>query len=412
MNWLPRDTVLGELTLLETYVFYDGPRLFTARSLTDQRYLVAWASEGPEADEWLYVAISEARLKMVRSGARTVRSAFLDPEGFTYRVTIPHDDSVPDSVTTVVPSEISEAWLPGENFRIDEPTVTTRLADTAAEVELKARQENRTRLRLRLAYANRRRTEAPTRQVGNLLVDAQKLLDNVGFSLESEKVASRGVIPKGTRQRTSSEVVELTAASFMIELGASSFDDLYGGSLFADSANAIINLMDPVKRSPELGPELAALGPRATKSFRNFVEKLADTGADITIAAAGSGFSYHGYELSSGRVEELYRILAHEIAADDIDEIRGRMELYAYNSERQTFGLRQGDVHYEGRVDQRVSQVYRNPTINERYDVLIYATSTQEEMTKEVRVVYALMQMMPVSPEDDDDGAEEFDEDD
>lgn len=409
MNWLPRNTILGELTLLETYVFYDGPRLFSARSLTDQRYLAAWANEGLEADEWLYVAISGARLNMVRSGARTVRSAFLEPEGFTYRVTIPHDDSSPDSVETVSPSEILDAWLPAENFRIAESTATTRLADTPAEVELKARQENRTRLRLRLAFPNRTRTEAPTREVGHLLVNTQKLLDNVGFSLESEKVASRGVIPKGTRQRTSSEVIELAAASFVIELGASSFDDLYGDSLFADSANAIINLMDPVKRSTELGHELAALGPRATKSFRNFVEKLADTGADISIAAAGSIFAYHGYDLSSRRVEELYRILANEIAADDIDEIRGRMELYAYNSERQTFGLRQGDTHYEGRVDERVSQVYRNPTINERYDVLIYATSTQEEMTKEIRVVYTLMQMMPVSPEDEND-ADDFDE--
>jgi hypothetical protein len=411
MNWLPRNSILGELTLVETYVFYDGPRLFSAKSLTDQRYLAAWANEGANADEWLYVAISEARLNMVRSGAQTVRSAFLHPEGFTYRVTIPHDDSEPDSVVTVAPSEISDGWLPAENFRILESTVTARLADTPAEVELKARQENRTRVRLRLAYANQRRTEAPTRQVGNLLVAAQKLLDNVGFSLESEKVASRGAIPKGTRQRTSSEVLELAAASFMIELGASSFDDLYGESLFADSANAIINLMDPVKRSSELSPELAALGPRATKSFRNFVEKLADTGADITIAAAGSAFAYHGYELSSGRVEELYRILANEIAADDVDEIRDRMELYAYNSERQTFGLRQGDTHYEGRVNERVSQVYRNPTINERYDVLIYATSTQEEMTKEIRVTYTLMQMMPVAPGDDDDGSDELDDD-
>lgn len=409
MNWLPRDTILGELTLLETYVFYDGPRLFSAQSLTDQRYLAAWANEGLEADEWLYVAISEARLNMVRSGARTVRSAFLEPEGFTYRVIIPHDDSSPDSAKTVVPSEILDAWLPGENFRIAESTATTRLADTPAELELKARQENRTRLRLRLAYANRTRTEAPTREVGNLLVDTQKLLDNVGFSLESEKVASRGVIPKGTRQRTSSEVIELTAASFVIELGGSSFDDLYGDSLFADSARAIINLLDPLKRSSELGHDLAVLGPRATKSFRNFVAKLADTGADITIAAAGSGFAYHGQDLTSARVEELYRILANEIAADDTDEIRGRMELYAYNSERQTFGLRRGETHYEGRVDERVSQVYRNPTINERYDVLIYARSTQEEMTREIKVFYTLMQMMPVSPEDEND-ADDFDE--
>lgn len=126
MNWLPRDTILGELTLLETYVFYDGPRLFSAQSLTDQRYLAAWANEGHEADEWLYVAISEARLNMVRSGARTVRSAFLEPEGFTYRVIIPHDDSSPDSAKTVVPSEILDAWLPGENFRIAESTATTR----------------------------------------------------------------------------------------------------------------------------------------------------------------------------------------------------------------------------------------------------------------------------------------------
>jgi hypothetical protein len=403
MSWLPRETEFGELQLVDTFIYYDGPRLFSARSLTDQNYLAAWANEGETGDDWLYLPVSQVRLDIVRTGARTVRSAFLQPEGSVYVVTIPHDEAEPDSVARIVPSDIPETWLPGDQFRIQDSIPTAGIAETPVQIEIRARQEHRTRLRLHLVYADKHRTEAPTRQVGALLLDAQKLIDNVGWSIESEKVASRGAIPKNTRRRTSSDVVALSAASFVIELGASSFDDLLGDSLFADSAKAIISLMDPGKRAADLAPELGVLGPRATKSFRSFVEQLTKTGADFGIAAAGSAFPYQGFDLTSQRVGDLYRILSNEIVDDDIDEIRARMDLVAYDAERQTFGLRDGEDRIEGRVDERVSRVYRNPTIHQFYDVLIYATSTLDEMTNEVKVTYALMQLAPATDDAEDD---------
>jgi hypothetical protein len=92
MTWLPTATVLGELEIGEIFVEFDGPRVFSCTSLTDQIFIAGWAEEGEAADLWLYLPVSQNRLRMVRSGAMRLRDAFTDPESFVYLVTLHHDD--------------------------------------------------------------------------------------------------------------------------------------------------------------------------------------------------------------------------------------------------------------------------------------------------------------------------------
>ena len=124
MSWLPRGTSLGQLTAEETFVFYDGPRVFSCRSLTDQWFIAAWADEGQSYDLWLYVAVSSARLSMVKSGGLLLRDAFLQPEGSLYLVTIHHDESMQDTVEPIEPETLDESLLPGPSFRLELPTHT------------------------------------------------------------------------------------------------------------------------------------------------------------------------------------------------------------------------------------------------------------------------------------------------
>ena len=101
MSWLPKNSILGDLDIEEVFVFFDGPRVFTCRSLTDQIYLAGWAEENLDSDLWLYLPISNARLKMIRSGAWPLKDAYLNPEAEIYCARLHHDLQIPDEVTVI-----------------------------------------------------------------------------------------------------------------------------------------------------------------------------------------------------------------------------------------------------------------------------------------------------------------------
>ncbi|MFJ7909864.1 DUF6575 domain-containing protein [Kitasatospora sp. NPDC096204] len=164
---MPEKTILGDLKILETYVFHDGPRVFSCISLTDQIYLGPWAAEGADGDDWLYLPISKSRLEMVRSGVIALRTAVKRPEGFTFRAFLPHHPGSQDLVDPIPPSEIPEEWLPEGGYCLDLATHTLPLADPESVIETKARQESRTRLRLRSSRPSSPAARLPPAPLGH-----------------------------------------------------------------------------------------------------------------------------------------------------------------------------------------------------------------------------------------------------
>ncbi|HVV77156.1 MAG TPA: DUF6575 domain-containing protein [Mycobacteriales bacterium] len=397
MSWLPRDTILGELTIEETFAFYDGPRLFVARSLTDQAYLVAWATEGEDSDFWLYMPISTARLAMVRSGGISAHRAFLDTEGPLWGVTLSHDPEQPDSVEPLSPANLADDQLPAPNYSIGLPTETKPHAVSVDEVGIRARQEGRTRLRLEVEIPFYLRTEAPSRLIGQLLLSTQNTYDNIGLALSSDDPPQRGPIPTDISMQTSSQVLELAAASFVIELAATQQDDLLGDSLFAQATQQLVDLLDQSLEIAEITTKLQRLRPRAAKSFRRFVTELAGTGGDVSMVAAGSTFEPILRELPGDRLQSLVSLLTSLVPEADTYEVRGLMRLYRADLERKVFGVRDeaADVSYEGKIsDQAVAQV-DHATINEAYEALILVTTVLDEVVGEEKITYQLAQLAP-----------------
>lgn len=68
MSFLPHDSFLGNLEIIETYVFYDCPRLFTCQNTCGQFFLAVWLEDTDDGDLWLYVNLSPQRLAMVHTG--------------------------------------------------------------------------------------------------------------------------------------------------------------------------------------------------------------------------------------------------------------------------------------------------------------------------------------------------------
>ena len=400
MNWLPIGTGLGQLVLEETLVFYDGPRVFTARSTTDQLYVAAWAVEDRQADGWLYAPISQARLNMVRSGGLSLRSAFTDPEGALYLVSLPHVSTEPDVAEQVPPSGLPDHWLPAPDFHLDLVTHTLPLAESDESIEIRARQEGRTRLRLRLVLPTYNRTEAPTRKVGELLLLTQNVYDNIGLAIIEAEPAQRGRIPVGVANQTQSEVVGLAAASFVIELAARQSDDLFGDSPFTNVTRRLLTLLDTALDRESLIGQLHELRPRGAKSFRNFVDGLASTGGDVTLTGASRALPATRRQLSHDRLETLRAIL-HTLVPDEVAEIRGRMRLFRADIDRRQFGLHDelADHRYEGPIADRAIAQVDHAQVNEVFDVLISAYGSYSEAVGESKPTYVLEQLSPSTHE-------------
>ncbi|MGW3372482.1 DUF6575 domain-containing protein [Streptomyces hydrogenans] len=401
MNWLPRDSILGELKMQESYVYYDGPRVFSCTSLTDQIFLAAWAEEGEEGDEWLYVPVSQARLGMVRSGGIPLRVAFESPEGFVFQVSLPHDVSQDDSVKPIRPVDIPDEWLPEPDFSLEFPTHTLPLAEPEEVIETKARQESRTRLRLHVSLPRFARSEAPARNIGRLLIATQSVYDNFGYSLTEENPSPKGRIPSEVAAQTAISVVGAAASSFVLEMASNELDDLLGDSLFAQATTKVLELLDMELEYSELSEKLTEIKPRAAKSFRWMVEKLAETGGDVTLAAAGTQIPYTARELTAEKLEEFVKTLRRLVPEEQIEEVRRRLRLYKIDTERRTFGFRDESmdpvVDYEGAIDEAAWPQASHATVQENYDVLILGTTVIDETVGDRKTTYRLMQVSPVS---------------
>jgi hypothetical protein len=111
MSFLPLNTMLGKLRLIEVLDWYDGPRLFIAENASGSRYIAFWADEQEDESYWLYSLVSESRINCLVSGKLDLRSIYTDPEDeviFLIRST----GEVFWTVEVITPQEIHEELLP------------------------------------------------------------------------------------------------------------------------------------------------------------------------------------------------------------------------------------------------------------------------------------------------------------
>ena len=395
MTWLPRHTSMGELSIHEVFVYFDGPRVFSARSETDQLYVAGWAEEEATFDLWLYMPVSKARLRMIRSGHWTLRESFEKPEGPILSVALNHNADIADAVEMLEAADLREEWLPAPDYRIQLPTPTLAPAISPEELSQKAKQEGRTRLRIEISSQDRFRSEAPTRRVAALLSATQNVLDNFGLVELDANPAQDGRFARQVIDRMETDLLELAAASFVIEIGAVDGEDLLGDSPIGRVSDRLVGLLSTQISPDELWGSLADLKPRAAKSFRSFVNELANLASDITVATADTMRNYRSESLTAQQVSSL-RALLKQIVPDEIREIRGRMTLYLGDNERRLFGFR--DLHsgtsYEGRVGERAIPLVEHATLGEIYDVAISAYAQLDKGAGEVKEKYVLEQLL------------------
>ena len=127
--------ILGRLKIVETYVYYDQPVLFSCKNAAGHLYLVVAADENDQYDTWLYAGVSAERLNHIRSGAIDLHDAFADPEdGFLFQVIAPYDNQSPPQIEPVQSNQISEDMLPMPGECLDLETDTLPALSNSEEM--------------------------------------------------------------------------------------------------------------------------------------------------------------------------------------------------------------------------------------------------------------------------------------
>ena len=178
-------TGLGKLEIVETYVYYDQPVLFSCKSAAGHLYLGVAADKNDEHETWLYVGVSAERLNLIRSGAIDLHDAFAEPEdSFLLQEIVPYDDQTQPRLERIQSDQISEDMLPMQGERLDLKTDTLPALSSSAEVAKSRKQEI---LNLTLNFAGAFRTEASIAPLSKILGGFQEVINTIGMIHDGKK---------------------------------------------------------------------------------------------------------------------------------------------------------------------------------------------------------------------------------
>jgi hypothetical protein len=103
----------------ETLIYYDGPQLFLAHDQFNTPYLCLLVEQDDDADKFICVPISLARLEMFYQGGIALRTVYEAPEsGELFYVQIGNEDG--ETFQLVPLAEVPAEWLPEPDFFFEE----------------------------------------------------------------------------------------------------------------------------------------------------------------------------------------------------------------------------------------------------------------------------------------------------
>lgn len=287
MNLLPEGTFLGELELTEVFDAYDGPRLFSAKNRIGVLYVAYFVKGDAERETWLYSAVSNVRLRAVRTGEMPIRDAFLKPEEYVTLVELGRDGST----AKVLFEPWNPEMLPPASDRLALPAAPPSKAPSTKKFALAYRREV---VSLRIHPAADR-TEAPIGLVGKVLLAFQKLLEQFAADFAQERGPVSHAAMEEIREAVQMNAVAPFAGSFGMLLASTQPLNLFDDSAAATALDDFVGLLDASENFGLLRDRLYLASSRTTNRYREFLLPLVEGSAGIQIHR-GSVRRERGYE--------------------------------------------------------------------------------------------------------------------
>ena len=111
-----------EFPIDEVLVYYDGPRLMLQGYEDGQLYLAWWHDDDGTVERWIYLPVSEERLRVILSGKMTDRYAMDNPEdGYILVVDVDWDNDAAMRTVKTTTAALPQDALPDPDARLDIP---------------------------------------------------------------------------------------------------------------------------------------------------------------------------------------------------------------------------------------------------------------------------------------------------
>jgi hypothetical protein len=393
MNFLPVLPQLGQLEILEVYVQYNGPRLFSCKNQVNKIFLNLWVDEEEEYDLWLLMLVSIERLQAIRVGNISLRQSFLESESSClYELTCCHRRDSWDFKTLSI-NQLDHDCLPLENTFLELSEETLPYVETQ-DILKNAITCKREFLNITLSndfsrYAN----EFSVAKLGNIFVTLQPLLEEIGIFKNTDLRLSNADI----RRRTEFNTRVFSPGSFKVELASAIFEeDLFGNSIAGDALESFLHLTSIKDDKGELLKNSLATKKIIIK-YKRFLESLCNGQCSMRLEWAsptlirGGNFQM-SFELAS-RILELIQDV--EFLEEQEHKIIG--QLFKMDDKKWKFGIRDVKTkqEFEGDVLESAYSDAGTATISEYYEATIIELPKLVESTNEIKKYYQLAKLIP-----------------
>ena len=430
---LPEGTPLGELRFDEVYINYDGPQLFSCMDAQNRHLLAVHAPSTSDGDNWLYVYISQQRLRAVANGLVTLHAAFFRPQDGKVQLVV-FDAKGMALVKTVQPNDIPPDWYPVEGEKIsvqdnqflasaenasftntvtatggldlDLSDIPSFLIDPAPMWEISREVLNYLRSKRTPVIEVARRTgRSVVDLVFNTALDRNQMraevLGNLLLAAQSLVEALTPPLPSGLSGASAREVVRLDAlplfpGSFGLRLDTHE-SYLFPDSRLVEALQRMFALLNSSKEPTAMRGLLSEYGPKATSRLRNFANTIyrsdADLSVDIGLPTESSALST---SLSHVEVSSLIAFLKEE-ATPTQDSFTFRGHLVGVTLKTKFFALENEERIVSGRVADVTLASMVGKTIGDQYDAVITTITDYNEATGMERVRNILDSLEPLT---------------
>lgn len=363
---LPKSTVLGGLELVDTFEFYDVPRLFTVRNKTGAVYLALSIFDDGDEFEWLYVEVSIDRINSIINQSICLNTAFRTPEnGFVYKV---ETDFIGNAkVEYVFPEQLDVDDLPLVNTYIS--SNQRKLYGLGAiDPKLASASSVRETCNVHLYPWDTKLPELNTRSLGNILISMQELIDSLGQTCVEEPTV-KGAISAEILAKTRLNACQIFEGSFGLQLKSESMSDLFGQSLVADSFNKLLNLLSAEDNEDYISNKLHTLKGRVASKYRRFLKEVNNLGSGIKIDWGSPNKQYGGKVfLTKQQVEKAYSIVdSIDIQMSEAIEVKATLIGLNIRTKRYEILSIKDNEKFSGRVSDDATDDVQHAVIKNNY---------------------------------------------
>ncbi|WP_217597883.1 DUF6575 domain-containing protein [Cohnella sp. GbtcB17] len=299
------NTPLGEMKIIEHYLYYDRPFIFLCQDKLGSLFIVHLIDDDDTCEKWFLIPSSQLRVEMVRTGKMSLRqSVLLSETTWLWEITTPFDGSIGSAIRRNCDT-LQENDLPEENAYLNFPD--NRLPALNLDAEQQAQQSFRDVL---LMYLNdgEHSQLINAEHLGAILLRSQGLLQTLVY----KEGSSRGRIPKSIKDEATMYYAGDFAASVGIKLEAK-----YNGTIeppIHGALKTLLNLLSAGASKERLISVLSGIQSRTITRYRFLLQALEQ--ANVTFKA----------EWAAPSMEKVTAVLS-------LEDIRGAIELLEMEGE-------------------------------------------------------------------------------